>query len=111
MPPAGALAGAPALDALKRSRREDGNHPMPKQCDICGKATVFGKNVSHAHNVTSRTWEPNLQRVRALIDGRVRRVSVCTRCLRSGKITKAPARSWSADAAGSSGSEREPTSR
>jgi large subunit ribosomal protein L28 len=67
---------------------------MAKQCEICGKATVFGKNVSHAHNVTSRTWEPNLQRVRAVVGGRVRRVSVCTRCLRSGKVTKAPARKW-----------------
>ena len=53
-----------------------------------------GFHVSHAHNVTSRTWEPNLQRVRALIDGGVRRVRVCTRCLRSGKIVKAPARKW-----------------
>jgi large subunit ribosomal protein L28 len=67
---------------------------MPKQCEICGKKTVFGRNVSHAHNVTSRTMEPNLQRVRALIEGTVRRVAVCTRCLRSGKVTKAPARKW-----------------
>jgi large subunit ribosomal protein L28 len=67
---------------------------MAKQCDICGKKTVFGNNVSHAHNVTSRTWEPNLQRVRALIDGGVRRVRVCTRCLRSGRVTKAPVRKW-----------------
>jgi large subunit ribosomal protein L28 len=68
---------------------------MAKQCEICGKGTTFGRNVSHAHNVTPRTWEPNLQRVRALIDGGVRRVRVCTRCLRSGKIVKAPVRKWS----------------
>jgi large subunit ribosomal protein L28 len=68
---------------------------MAKQCEICGKGTTFGRNVSHAHNVTSRTREPNLQRVRAVIDGGVRRVRVCTRCLRSGKIVKAPARKWS----------------
>jgi len=67
---------------------------MAKQCEICGKGTVFGRNVSHAHNVTSRTWEPNLQSVRALIDGRVKHVRVCTRCLRSGKIVKAPVRNW-----------------
>ena len=67
---------------------------MAKNCELCGKATVFGRNVSHAHNVTSRTWEPNLQRVKALIDGSVRRVRVCTRCLRSGKIVKAPVRKW-----------------
>ena len=67
---------------------------MAKQCEICGKSTVFGRNVSHAHNVTSRTWEPNLQRVRAKVGDAVRHVRVCTRCLRSGKIVKAPARKW-----------------
>ncbi len=73
---------------------------MAKQCEICGKGTVFGRNVSHAHNVTSRTWEPNLQRVRALIEGGVRRVRVCTRCLRSGKIVKAPARKFAPETEG-----------
>jgi large subunit ribosomal protein L28 len=67
---------------------------MAKQCNVCGKGTVFGNNVSHAHNVTPRTWEPNLQKVRALVDGRVRRISVCTRCLRSGKVIKAPVRNY-----------------
>lgn len=67
---------------------------MAKQCEICHKGTVFGKNISHAHNVTSRTWEPNLQRVRAIVDGTVKRIYVCTRCLRSGKVTKAPVRRW-----------------
>jgi large subunit ribosomal protein L28 len=67
---------------------------MAKQCEMCGKKTVYGNNVSHAHNVTSRTWEPNLQRVRALIENQVRHVRVCTRCLRSGKIVKAPVRKW-----------------
>ena len=43
---------------------------MAKQCDICGKKTVTGRSISHAHNVTSRTWQPNLQRVRALVDGK-----------------------------------------
>ena len=68
---------------------------MAKACEICGKKTVFGRNVSHAHNVTSRTWEPNLQHVRALVEGKVRRIWTCTRCLRSGKIVKAPVRNWS----------------
>jgi large subunit ribosomal protein L28 len=67
---------------------------MAKECSVCGKGTVFGKKVSHAHNVTSRTWEPNLQRVHALVDGRPRRITVCTRCLRSGKVVKAPVRQW-----------------
>jgi large subunit ribosomal protein L28 len=61
---------------------------------MCGKKTVFGNNVSHAHNVTSRTWEPNLQRVRALVENKVQHIRVCTRCLRSGKVVKAPVRTW-----------------
>ena len=65
---------------------------MSKQCEICGKATVTGRKVSHAHNVTSRTWEPNLRSVKALIDGTVRRIRVCARCLRSGKVVRPPAR-------------------
>ena len=50
---------------------------------------MSGNNVSHAHNVTKRVWNPNLQRVRALVDGRVKNLDVCTRCIRSGKVTKA----------------------
>lgn len=67
---------------------------MAKQCELCGKSTQFGNNVSHAHNVTARTWQPNLQRVRALVGGAVRHIRVCTRCLRSGFVTKAPVRKW-----------------
>ena len=50
---------------------------------------MSGNNVSHAHNLTKRTWNPNLQRVRALVDGRAKNLDVCTRCIRSGKVTKA----------------------
>ena len=67
---------------------------MAKVCSICNRGTVAGNSISHAHNVTKRTWKPNLQRVRALIDGSVRRVWVCTRCLRSGKVQKPPVRDW-----------------
>lgn len=63
---------------------------MAQRCDICGKGTLSGNNVSHAHNLTKRKWNPNLQRVRALVDGRPRQIDVCTRCLRSDKVTKAP---------------------
>ena len=62
---------------------------MAKICEVCGKKPVVGRTVSHAHNVRPRRFEPNLQLVRALIDGGVRRIRVCTRCLRSNKITKA----------------------
>jgi len=62
---------------------------MAKQCEICGKKPVVGRNVSHAHNVTSRRFEPNLQRVRAVVNGATKRIRVCTRCIRSGRVTKA----------------------
>ncbi|HEX5760955.1 MAG TPA: 50S ribosomal protein L28 [Thermoanaerobaculia bacterium] len=76
---------------------------MAKQCDVCGKGTVTGRNISHAHNVTPRTWEPNLQRVRAIVDGTVRRVRVCTRCLRSGRVQKAPVRRWTPEESAAGG--------
>ncbi len=62
---------------------------MAKRCELCGKGPVVGRNISHAHNVTPRRFEPNLQRVRALVNGGIRRLRVCTRCLRSGKVVKA----------------------
>jgi large subunit ribosomal protein L28 len=62
---------------------------MAKRCELCGKGPVVGRTVSHAHNVRARRFEPNLQTVRAIIDGASRRIRVCTRCLRSGKVVKA----------------------
>ena len=62
---------------------------MAKCCDICGKGPAVGRNVSHAHNVTRRRFEANIQRVKAVIDGGVKRIRVCTRCIRSNRIVKA----------------------
>lgn len=62
---------------------------MAKHCEICGKVPVVGRVVSHANNVRARRFEPNLQRVRAVVGGGVRRLMVCTRCIRSGKVVKA----------------------
>ena len=62
---------------------------MAKRCELCGKGPVFGRNVSHAHNVTPRRFEPNLQSVRAVVNGGTKRMKVCTRCIRSEKIVKA----------------------
>jgi large subunit ribosomal protein L28 len=62
---------------------------MAKRCEICGKGPVVGRNVSHAHNVTPRRFEPNLQTVRVVVGGGVRKRRVCTRCIRSNKVTKA----------------------
>lgn len=61
---------------------------MAQRCDLCGKGPLFGSRVSHAHNVTPRRFNPNLQRVRAVVDGVQKKVRVCTRCLRSGKVNK-----------------------
>ncbi|MEE2821979.1 MAG: 50S ribosomal protein L28 [Acidobacteriota bacterium] len=61
---------------------------MSKVCEICGKGPRFGNNVSHAHNLTKRRWNPNLQRVRAVVHGTVCRMRVCTQCLKAGKVQK-----------------------
>lgn len=61
---------------------------MAKECEICGKKPSYGNQVSHAHNTTRRRWEPNLQRVRALVNGVPKKIRVCTRCIRSGKVVK-----------------------
>jgi large subunit ribosomal protein L28 len=62
---------------------------MAKHCEICGKTPTVGRTLSHAHNVRARRFEPNLQRIRALVNGGIRRIRVCTRCIRSGRVTKA----------------------
>ena len=62
---------------------------MAKRCEICGKGPVVGRQVSHAHNVSARRFEPNLQVVRAVVNRGVKRIRVCTRCLRSRKVVKA----------------------
>ncbi|MGH7835536.1 MAG: 50S ribosomal protein L28 [Candidatus Binatia bacterium] len=61
---------------------------MARICSVCGKGRSVGNNVSHANNKTKRVWQPNLQKVRALFQGRVRSIRVCTACIRSGKVQK-----------------------
>ncbi|MEW6032726.1 MAG: 50S ribosomal protein L28 [Bacillota bacterium] len=62
---------------------------MANKCEICGKVSGTGHLVSHSNIKTKRTWSPNLQRVRAVIDGRKKRIMVCTACLRSGRVQRA----------------------
>lgn len=62
---------------------------MAATCDVCGKHPSFGHNISHSHRRTKRRWSPNIQRVRALVDGSTKRLDVCTSCLKAGKVTKA----------------------
>ena len=61
---------------------------MAQRCDICGKEPSVGHKISHAHNVTNRRWLPNLASLRAMVGGTVKRLRVCTRCLKAGKVTK-----------------------
>ncbi len=61
---------------------------MARRCEICGKGPGTGNNISHAHNKTRRRYLPNLQKVRARVNGAVKRVHACSRCIRSGRIQK-----------------------
>ena len=63
---------------------------MSRICEICGKKPLTGNNVSHAHNLTKRRFNPNLQRVRAVLNGRTKKIMVCTSCIKSGNVIKAP---------------------
>jgi large subunit ribosomal protein L28 len=64
---------------------------MARVCYVCGKGPATGNNVSHANNKTRRRWLPNLQPVKIVDDkGQRRRVRVCTSCISSGKVKKAP---------------------
>ncbi len=62
---------------------------MSLRCEICDKKSQFGNNVSHANNKTRRRWKPNIKKLRVLMKGSVRTMKICTRCIKSGKITKA----------------------
>jgi large subunit ribosomal protein L28 len=61
---------------------------MARTCEICGKGPVYGNKISHAHNVTSRRWKPNLRRVRVAVNGAHKTLLVCTACIRSGRVAK-----------------------
>ncbi len=62
---------------------------MARECFICGKSAQSGNTVSHAHNKSRRRFEPNLQTVRAMVDGAPRRIKVCASCIRADKVVKA----------------------
>jgi large subunit ribosomal protein L28 len=61
---------------------------MSNRCEICGKGTMTGNKVSHSNRRTRTESKPNVQKVKAVVDGTPKRVRVCTRCLRSGKVEK-----------------------
>jgi large subunit ribosomal protein L28 len=62
---------------------------MARECEVCGKSPKVGHKVSHSNIKSKRRWYPNLQRVHAIQNGTSRRIRVCTRCLRSGRVVKA----------------------
>ena len=62
---------------------------MARVCEVCGKGPRFGNKISHAHNVTKRRWNVNLQRVHAVVNRGQVRIRVCASCIRSGRIQKA----------------------
>lgn len=59
---------------------------MAAVCDVCAKSPAFGHNVPWSKKKTKRRWDPNIQRVRAVIGGTSKRVNVCTSCLKAGKV-------------------------
>ncbi|MGH2682573.1 MAG: 50S ribosomal protein L28 [Actinomycetota bacterium] len=62
---------------------------MAAVCDICGRKPGFGMQVSHSHRRSNRRWQPNIQRVRAIVNGAPRRLHVCAKCLKAGKVQRA----------------------
>jgi len=62
---------------------------MSFKCDVCGKGPLVGNNISHANNKTKKRSLPNLQRIRANVNGSVKRMRICMRCLKAGKVVKA----------------------
>ena len=73
-----------SADHLKREVQR-----IMAKCDFCDKGVTFGIKVSHSHRRSNREWKPNVKRVKAIVDGTPKHVYVCTRCLRSGKVTRA----------------------
>lgn len=62
---------------------------MAKVCEVCGKGTISGNIITHSDRKIRRTWKPNIRRIRVVENGTSKRKSVCTRCLRSGKVQRA----------------------
>lgn len=61
---------------------------MSKVCEICGKHAVAGHSVSHSHRTVNRKFKPNIQRVTVVVDGKKRKMNVCSTCLKSGKVAR-----------------------
>lgn len=65
-----------------------GGADMSGACEICNKGAMHGNKVSFSNRTSRRAWKPNIQKVRAVIDGTPRRINACTRCIKSGRVVK-----------------------
>ncbi len=61
---------------------------MSSVCDVCGKGPMFGKSISHSHVRTNRRFNPNIQRVRAVVNGTTKHINVCTKCIKSDRVVR-----------------------
>ena len=77
------------LDVVECALAVQEGDEVARSCEVCGKAPTYGRQISHAHNVSSRLWYPNVQRLKVIVGKTRRRMRVCTRCLRSGRVVKA----------------------
>ena len=75
-------------DACRRGGRPPKEIAMAAVCDVCAKKPTFGHNVPWSKKKTNRRWNPNIQRVRAVVDGTPKRLNVCTSCLKAGKVSR-----------------------
>ena len=73
----------------QRVRSNEENETMSKVCAVCGKSPSAGRNVSHSHRVTNRVFRPNIQKVTAVVDGHVKKINMCTRCMKTGSVKRA----------------------
>ena len=71
---------------------------MAKKCEICAKGPTTGNLVSHSNIKTRTRWLPNLRRMKAVLNGTTQTLRVCTRCIRSGKVTRPVKRTWKPEA-------------
>lgn len=67
---------------------------MARVCFYCEKKPVTGHKVSHSNIKTKTRWIPNLKRMKAVVNGTTKSIQACTRCIRSGKITRPVKRNW-----------------
>ena len=84
------MPGSARVHALLRDFPRKGIPMASSTCQLCDKKPWFGKQVSHSHRRSSKRWNPNIQRVKAYVDGKTVKLDVCTSCIKAGKVTRPP---------------------